>query len=44
MDYDVAQCVAMRKYGTDAKPLILALKPAASGTGTRIPRDPEGQY
>lgn len=36
LDYDVAQCVAMRDYGTDAKPLILALKPSANGTVMRI--------
>lgn len=36
VDYDTAQCVAMREYGTEQKPLVLALKPSPNGTVMRI--------
>jgi TonB family protein len=36
VDYDMAQCVAMREYGTDEKPLALMLKPSPSGGVMRI--------
>ncbi|MFL6721051.1 MAG: energy transducer TonB [Sphingomonas sp.] len=36
MSYDVAQCVAIRDYGTEAKPLKLVLKPSPNGTVMRI--------
>jgi TonB family protein len=34
--YDVAQCVAMRDYGTAQKPLTLVLKPSATGGVMRL--------
>ena len=36
VNYDDAQCVATRNYGSDEKPLILALKPSATGSVMRI--------
>lgn len=36
VNYDDAQCVASRNYGTEAKPLFLALKPSPTGTVMRI--------
>jgi hypothetical protein len=36
VDYDTAQCVAMRDYGTEQKPLVLALKPSPRGGVMRI--------
>ena len=36
VNYDDAQCVASRNYGTEDKPLFLALKPAPTGTVMRI--------
>ncbi len=36
VDYGDAQCVASRNYGTDDKPLFLALKPSPSGNVLRI--------
>jgi TonB family protein len=36
VDYDEAQCVAARNYGSEEKPLILALKPSPNGTVMRI--------
>src|SRR5437868_2774366 len=36
VDYDTAQCVAMRNYGTEAKPFILALKPSPNNGVMRI--------
>jgi TonB family protein len=34
--YDTAQCVASREYGTDQKPLTLALKPSPNGGVMRM--------
>jgi TonB family protein len=36
VDYDDAQCVASRSYGTDDKPLFLALKPSVTGSVVRV--------
>src|SRR5438105_238897 len=36
VDYDTAQCVAMRNYGTEAKPLILIFKPSPNNSVMRI--------
>ena len=36
VDYDDAQCVASRNYGTDEKPLFLALKPSPTGSVMRV--------
>jgi len=36
VDYDDAQCVAWRDYGTQAKPLTLALKASPSGSVMRV--------
>ena len=36
VDYDTAQCVAMRNYGTEAKPLKFVLKPSPNGSVMRI--------
>src|SRR2546430_642893 len=36
VDYDTAQCVAMRNYGTETKPIILALKPSPNNGVMRI--------
>jgi hypothetical protein len=36
VDYDDAQCVASRNYGTEDKPLYLALKPSPTGSVVRI--------
>src|SRR3712207_2416326 len=36
VNYDDAQCVATRNYGTKEKPLILAFKPSAMGSVMRI--------
>jgi len=36
VNYDDAQCVATRNYGTEDKPLILAFKPSAMGSVMRI--------
>jgi hypothetical protein len=36
INYDDAQCVATRNYGTQDKPLFLALKPSAMGSVMRI--------
>lgn len=36
VNYDDAQCVATRNYGTADKPLILAFKPSAMGSVVRI--------
>lgn len=36
VNYDEAQCVATRNYGTDEKPLLLAFKPSARGSVMRI--------
>ena len=36
VNYDDAQCVASRNYGTDDKPLYLGLKPSPSGTVLRL--------
>jgi TonB family protein len=36
VNYDDAQCVATRNYGTADKPLILAFKPSATGSIMRI--------
>jgi hypothetical protein len=36
VDYDDAQCVASRNYGTDDKPLFLALKPSVTGSVMRV--------
>ena len=36
VDYDTAQCVAMRDYGTNAKPLKFVLKPSPKGGVMRI--------
>jgi TonB family protein len=36
VNYDDAQCVATRSYGTAEKPLILAFKPSARGSVMRI--------
>jgi TonB family protein len=36
VEYDTAQCVAMRDYGTDAKPLEFVLKPSPRGGVMRI--------
>jgi TonB family protein len=36
VNYDDAQCVATRNYGTHDKPLILAFKPSATGSVVRI--------
>lgn len=35
-NYDDAQCVATRNYGSEDKPLILAFKPSATGLVVRI--------
>ncbi len=36
LDYGDAQCVASRTYGTDDKPLFLALKPSPTGSVMRV--------
>ena len=36
VDYGDAQCVASRNYGTDDKPLFLALKPSPTGSVMRV--------
>jgi hypothetical protein len=36
VNYDNAQCVASRNYGTEDKPLYLALKPSPTGSVMRI--------
>ena len=36
VNYDDAQCVASRNYGTEDKPLFLALKPSPTGSVMRI--------
>jgi TonB family protein len=36
LDYDDAQCVASRNYGTDDSPLFLALKPSPTGSVMRV--------
>jgi TonB family protein len=36
VDYDAAQCVAMRDYGSEGWPLVLALKPSPKGKVMRI--------
>ena len=36
VDYDDAQCVASRNYGTDERPLFLALKPSPTGSVMRV--------
>ncbi len=36
VNYDDAQCVATRNYGTQDKPLILAFKPSVTGSVVRI--------
>ena len=36
VNYDDAQCVASRNYGTEDKPLFLAFKPSANGSVMRI--------
>lgn len=36
VDYETAQCVASREYGSDQKPLTLALKPSPNGGVMRI--------
>ena len=36
MNYDAAQCVASRQYGTDKNPLALMLKPSPNGGVMRI--------
>jgi hypothetical protein len=36
VSYDMAQCVALREYGTDEKPLALMLKPSPNGGVMRI--------
>ncbi len=36
LDYGDAQCVASRNYGTDDKPLFLALKPSPTGSVMRV--------
>jgi TonB family protein len=36
VNYDDAQCVASRDYGTEEKPLFLAFKPSATGSVMRI--------
>ena len=36
VNYDDAQCVASRNYGTADKPLFLALKPSANGAVMRV--------
>lgn len=36
VNYDDAQCVATRNYGTEDKPLILAFKPSATGSVVRV--------
>lgn len=36
VNYDVAQCVALREYGTKEKPLELVLKPSPRGTVMRM--------
>lgn len=36
VDYDDAQCIASRNYGTDDKPLILALKPSPGRSVMRV--------
>lgn len=36
VDYDVAQCTASRDYGTEAKPLLLILKPSPFGGVMRV--------
>lgn len=36
VDYSESQCVALRQYGTDAKPLLLILKPSPEGTSMRV--------
>jgi TonB family protein len=36
INYDDAQCVASRNYGTEDKPLFLALKPSPTGSVMRI--------
>lgn len=36
VDYDDAQCVAWRNYGTEAKPLTLALKPSPNRSIMRV--------
>lgn len=36
VDYSEAQCVALRNYGTDEKPLLLMFKPSPQGTAMRL--------
>src|SRR5688500_3413374 len=36
VNYDDAQCVASRNYGTEDKPLFLALKPSPTGSVVRM--------
>src|SRR4051794_37562402 len=36
VDYDTAQCVATRDYGTEAKPLALVFKPPPNNSARRI--------
>ena len=36
VNYDDAQCVASRNYGTDDRPLFLALKPSSTGSVVRV--------
>src|SRR5687768_4203358 len=36
VNYDDAQCVASRNYGSDEKPLFLALKPSPTGSVMRV--------
>lgn len=36
VDYDTAQCVPMRDYGTEAKPLALVFKPSPNNSVMRI--------
>ena len=36
VNYDDAQCVASRNYGTEDKPLFLALKPSPTGSVMRV--------
>ena len=44
VDYDDAQCVATRNYGTDEKPLLFVMKPSPFGGVMRILIISQGYY
>ena len=44
VDYDDAQCIATRNYGTDTKPLLLVLKPSPFGATMRLMVITPGYY